>query len=263
VLHCDLDAVGSPYAPVSLERLRGAGLDGWFLGHVHQPSDLTVTPPIGYLGSLVGLDIGETGPRGPWRVHVKGRAVQAEQLALGPVRWELLDVDLTSEDSLDEDAVHVAIERAVQAQLRADVTLGERIQLVVVRVRLVGRVKDRRGPRDFAAMFAGKHLALRFGEIPILVERVRDETRTAIDLADLAQESTSIGRIATHLLALQAGGAAELLESARREVARVDAGGWQVDDTDHALTPTPELLQSAAWRVLEVLLEQRRGESSS
>ena len=257
VLHCDLDAVGSRYAPVSRSRLREAGLDGWFLGHVHQPGDLTAKQPIGYLGSLVGLDIGETGPRGPWRVNTKDGALCAEQLALGPVRWETYDVDLSLEPTLDVDTVHAAIEREVHARLEEDATITDQVDLLVVRVRLVGRVLDRRGVREFTAMQLGKPFTLPSGATKILVQRVRDATRTVIDLAELAQEPTAIGRVATHLVALQAGQATELLASAARDVARVQGGGWQVDDTDHPLPETRELLMSAAWRVLDVLLEQR------
>ena len=61
LLHCDRDAGNSPYAPVTSQELRQAGLDGWLLGHIHKPDALSAEAPNGYLGSLVGLDRSETG----------------------------------------------------------------------------------------------------------------------------------------------------------------------------------------------------------
>ena len=59
VLHGDLDQSQSRYAPVRTEDLAQHPVSGWFLGHIHQPHDLTQARPIGYLGSLVGLDRSE------------------------------------------------------------------------------------------------------------------------------------------------------------------------------------------------------------
>jgi len=47
VLHCDLDQAKSAYAPVPRSRLAASEANAWFLGHVHQPADLTVDRPIG------------------------------------------------------------------------------------------------------------------------------------------------------------------------------------------------------------------------
>ena len=96
LLHCDRDAgPDSPYAPVTRQELERAGLDGWLLGHIHRPDALTAASPSGYLGSLTGLDRGESGPRGPWMMTVAdGRIAEVEHLPLAPLRWEALEVDL-------------------------------------------------------------------------------------------------------------------------------------------------------------------------
>ena len=97
LLHCDRDAgQNSRYAPVSSTALSRAGLDGWLLGHIHKPDALTAASPSGYLGSLTGLDRGETGARGPWLLTVEGGRITAlRHLLLAPLRWEARDVDLT------------------------------------------------------------------------------------------------------------------------------------------------------------------------
>ena len=94
LLHTDRDGSG-PYAPTSTGELEGSGLDGWLLGHVHRPDPLVPPRPMGYLGSLCGLDRSETGPRGPWLVVVDGGRVAAvDHWALAPLRWERLELDL-------------------------------------------------------------------------------------------------------------------------------------------------------------------------
>ena len=70
LLHADLDASGGNYAPIRQAELDRTGYDAWLLGHIHKPSydGLSAregTRPSGYLGSLIGLDRSETGPRGP------------------------------------------------------------------------------------------------------------------------------------------------------------------------------------------------------
>ena len=95
LLHCDRDAVNSPYAPVGNRELQQAGIDGWLLGHIHKPDALSVESPNGYLGSLAGLDCSEAGPHGPWLISISGGRIDSvEQLPLAPLRWEFLDVDL-------------------------------------------------------------------------------------------------------------------------------------------------------------------------
>lgn len=103
LLHCDRDQVGSAYAPVTSTALRGAALDGWLLGHIHQPDPLGIDHPQGYLGTVVPLDASETGPRGPWLLTInKGRITDWRHCPLAALRWERLTVDLTGVTSVDE-----------------------------------------------------------------------------------------------------------------------------------------------------------------
>jgi DNA repair exonuclease SbcCD nuclease subunit len=107
LLHCDLDQHGGAYAPVMRRDLEAVeAVDAWLLGHIHAPSHeaLASPRPIGYLGSLCGLDPSETGVHGPWRLTVEGgRAFELEQLPLAPLAWAAVDVQVDGlEDPLGE-----------------------------------------------------------------------------------------------------------------------------------------------------------------
>lgn len=100
LVHADLDASGGSYAPIKQSELNQTGLDGWLLGHIHKPS-LTnesgspASYPSGYLGSLVGLDPSETGPRGPWLISIpSGSDIQIEHHPIAPLRWEYLYINV-------------------------------------------------------------------------------------------------------------------------------------------------------------------------
>ncbi|MCH9675157.1 MAG: metallophosphoesterase, partial [Gammaproteobacteria bacterium] len=94
LLHCDRDQTHSRYAPVRSAELDAAPVDAWFLGHIHRPDSLEGPRPMGYLGSLAALDVGEQGPHGPWDVAVAHGQVTAEHLPMAPLRWERIDVEL-------------------------------------------------------------------------------------------------------------------------------------------------------------------------
>ena len=80
-----------PYAPSSLDHLRGAGFDYWALGHVHQRQALSHDPPVHYPGNLQGRNPRETGAKGGLLVDLgdPGHPV-VEFRELSRVRWERL-----------------------------------------------------------------------------------------------------------------------------------------------------------------------------
>lgn len=258
VVHGDLGATSSNYAPLPRARLEETALAAWFLGHIHKPGDLAAQRPIGYLGSLTGLHANETGPRGPWRVRPEAGGVRAEQVHLAPVRWETLEVALADDDALDIEALHRRIEAAVLEQLTADPTLDDaRLQLVVARVELTGQLGSREAVRELVTGHEAHDTVFQFETAPVIVQSLKDRTRTAVDLNDYAGETTAIGHVARSLLELHAGRGGERLGTARRTIERVAGAGWSVDDEAHPLPAAEQLLERAAWRVLDVLLEQR------
>lgn len=83
-----------PYAPSSLDHLRGAGFDYWALGHVHQRQALSHDPPVHYPGNLQGRNPGETGAKGGLLVDLHDSAHPVVEFReFSRVRWEKLALD--------------------------------------------------------------------------------------------------------------------------------------------------------------------------
>jgi DNA repair protein SbcD/Mre11 len=257
-LHCDLDQTSSSYAPVSRQRLDQAGLDAWLLGHVHMPGDLTGRNPVGYLGSLVGLDIGEPGPRGAWRVRADHQGVHCEQLALGPVRWERISIDLSTLETGDAQEFLTFIRSYLKERLANDPSLDpDMTHVVITRITLTGSPAHRECARQLAEE-AKRELPLwPLAGFEVIVESIRDETRDRVDLVALANQPTPVGRVATTILDIQRDQATDLQERAQETIRRVADGGWETHEKDYPLPPANQALEDAAWRVLHHMLAQQ------
>ena len=72
MVHGDLNAAGSRYAPLQLANLREKNVDGWLLGHIHKPNLIlnSKDPWVLYPGSPQALDPGEQGIHGCWIVPI-------------------------------------------------------------------------------------------------------------------------------------------------------------------------------------------------
>lgn len=254
VLHADLDAGSSDYAPSPRKRLVEAGLDAWLLGHVHRPSSLDGAQPIGYLGSLVGLDAGEPGLHGAWRVHCGESGVTARQLNVGPLRWAALDVPLTDADTTDDITVLARIEAALAEHAREQELPGTH-RVLIARVRLTGALTDRSAVRELTGAVDREPLVLETG-LPAILQRTIDETREPVQLDQLAAETTPIGHVARELLVFQSTG--ELPAAARAAFAEVRDGDWPLEEDSDPLPAIEVLFERAAWRALDVLLAQER-----
>ncbi len=272
LLHADLDASGGVYAPVSSADLRAATLDAWLLGHVHKPSLSTRLesggpPPIGYLGSLVGLDPGEPGPHGPWLVRVTpGGDVLTRQLPVTPIRWERLDLRVAEHEGPEEVGDRIIDEatrltRAIQQDDGPPRVLG-------LRPRLVGptrRYEALRRQIDVGGWDG--ELTRSVGETFFFVDRVIDGLELAHDMEALARGDDPPALLARKLQILEheCEERSLLIEAAREEVKNFarDARWSDLDDperrdrrdvlSDEAIA---HLLRRAGRVALSKLLDQ-------
>lgn len=262
VLHCDRDQTSSKYAPVSSRDLESAATDAFFLGHIHRPDALTGPRPAGYLGSLVGLDPGETGRRGPWLVEVFGRGqVQATHRPLGPVRWEPLEVSVEGLGGAElEDQLHGRILAAFSEHARGlgpDVRRG--LDAVGCRVRLRGVTAEGAAIARLVSDPARFVVNNQLDGVSYFLEKLVDATEPAVDLGYAAAGRGPLAILAREALELQAGGDAAdaLVAGLSRRLDEVASRGWK-DLLPDALAPdTRALLTEAARRVMRELLEQR------
>ena len=264
VLHADLDQHGSPYAPITSAELQGAGLDGWFLGHVHKPSALDAPRPLGYLGSIVGLDPSESGAHGPWLVELE-RPLRVEQIPLAPLRWEEIEVpwDAVAATADDLQALVTALE-GFDRQLGAG--RGE-TRAVGCRVRLTGERAAESATPSRELLERMRALRLPLNGTLYFVERVRDATRAALDLEALARGTDPPALLARRVLALERRdeSADAEIEGAVLQLRTVlGSTAWR------ALDPRPlttddvrNLLVEQGRRALETLLAQRPSSSGS
>jgi DNA repair exonuclease SbcCD nuclease subunit len=259
LLHADLDVPRSPYAPLSRAALAALPLDACFLGHVHKPDPLEGPRPLGYLGSLVGLDRDETGIHGPCLVRVEGPGrVQARRLRVATLRWEKSDLEVGAIPD-DEDAVET-LHESMRALARA--LSDEEPEILGLSMRLVGGAPARRRLGAFLEAEEAQALSFALGRGTCVIVSLEDGTRPAVDLIALARESSPPGRLALLILGLDEPGEPDpahdaLLAVTRRASAAFESGRWRVDDLAAPLAPTETLLRRAAWRLLEALLDQR------
>jgi DNA repair exonuclease SbcCD nuclease subunit len=265
VLHADLAGGKSAYAPVTQGELVNAGLDGWFLGHVHKPSLLQQDRPIGYLGSLVGLDPTETGPHGPWLMRIdEENRFELEQIALAPLRWERVVVDvehLASATDLLELLVQNLdrLHRAVVPDLGRTKAVGTRLELTgatALRAELRRRLD---------AELAERLCSIREGVI-YFVDSILDRSRPAIDLLRCAAEGDPPGLLARLILSLEGGGeeAAAIVQRAQRALPRIveESGSTLPRLGDLSDDHVRELLISSGLQALEALLAQADSKKS-
>lgn len=261
VLHGDLDVAQSPYAPVRSSDLRAQGLDGWFLGHVHQPGDLGAEAPVGYLGSVVGLGRGEEGRRGPWRVSLtpSGR-LSATQLALGPLLWKAVAVDFggiePGSDAVDRMMVRTEAMFAVSAKQDTWLTDGT-FDAVGVTLTIRGRTSARAAVGEFCRLRDDPSLAFDAGGVPHVVVRVRDLTRPEVDLDAIAKERSPLGRLAALIRDLEERGQAGIPPRVAQAFARFDPGPWTPDPGAHPLPSELSVVRRAAMHLLDQLMVQR------
>ena len=236
-----------PYAPASLDDLRGAGMDYWALGHIHKQEVLAENPWIVYAGSPQGLNPKETGPHGCLVVDVgtDGAAV-LEHVETGPVSWARLDVDVSTASGID--GVRNSLVAALDEQR---VVAGRHC---VVRVSLSGRSAahaDLARPLAAAQLLEDVRSEAALAEPWLWLDRLDDLTSPSIDLdalrggPDFAAELVRISD--------------ELASDPASLAALVDEVATPVASTLAGYTPSatpPELLERARDAALDLLLTQ-------
>lgn len=202
LVHGDLDATKSSFAPLSRKRLEAANFAAWLLGHVHKPHELNDERPLGYLGCLSGNDPGEAGVRGPWIARLESDRVALEQLPLAPLRFEFVEVDVDGVQTADQ--LERCLTQAIQSLDRRRSAEGCLAAVVGVRPILIGctslsarrRAEVLRTARD--AFYPGAT-----GSTYFFDHKAHDRARPLVNLAELSHGSDPPAVLAQILIALE------------------------------------------------------------
>ncbi len=265
LLHCDRDQSRSPHAPVRSRDLEAAPVEAWLLGHIHRPDSLAAPRPMGYLGSLTGMDPGEPGRHGPWCLEINPDGHLAiEQIPLAPLYWHTLEIAV---DGLQEAAdIHRRVTEALEA-LNAELeTWNHGPAAVGCRLRFTGRSDQRHALERSLHADDPRTTPQDFGGRLYFVHDWRLDAVPAVDLEELAAGSDPAALLARKLQLLQGPDTTarrELLDQAREPLTQVIH-----DPRYRALAPdTPDdeviarQLEAAALHALDRLLLQREHES--
>lgn len=216
LLHCDRDQAESAYAPVQSAELEAAEVDAWLLGHVHQPDlmpdrldgpdgnapeDLRhVVDTGGYLGSVSALRASETGIRGPWLIEVEHQVVTARQIALAPLAYDALDLDVSAlQQPGDLDGAMLAagkqrIARRIDRDAVPD-ALG-------LRFRLTGRHPAAPEITEAARRTLEQQPVFEESGCRVFIDKIESMVTVPLDLEALAGQPDPAGVIARDLLLL-------------------------------------------------------------
>ena len=270
LMHADLDASDSRYAPAKTREMEQAGLDAWLLGHIHKPSlEMGRAGPegraIGYLGSLVGLDPSETGPHGPWLITVEGAGrVAVEHRPIAPLRWEHLVVTIDEADETEDVPERILADAA--GLVRDLVARDEAPEALGLRVRIEGVSRHFAAIRGAIAGGTWSSLARVVDRTAVFVNAITEGLAPPIDLADLAKNSDPPALLARRILSLQCNdeSARALLDQARQELQGfADDPAWTpLRDMRDATDPMCDdalraVLLRAAMASLNALLGQK------
>jgi hypothetical protein len=265
VLHCDLYDSQSRYAPVRRTELEASGLDGWFLGHIHKPTVQEEENHLGYLGSVVGLDLNETGCHGPWLVTLGGGYIHKEQIPLAPLRWESVTLSVGGMEDPDTELQPLLVRnlRDLYASLTGELT--ETLALGC-RVVLSGRLAERRQLTRVRNELAESGIYVCCGSTTVFLADLLDKTRPDHDLVTLAKGTDPPAVLAAQLLSLQTpssvdGDAGSLIAAATEEIRQAADSPFFRWLEEAVLNPETvrQLLLQAGYEALDELLSQPKG----
>jgi exonuclease SbcD len=280
LLHADLDQNASAYAPVTAQRLNQSDARFWLLGHVHapglEPGSAGLPSKILYPGSLQGMDPGEMGAHGPWRMETSGeKAFLPVQKPLSPIRYENVEVSLNGLEDIDELGQRVRQqlrEHYQQIETECSGTRG-----INCRVVLTGRTAcHSRLPQYWERLTAGDSAVIQIGDTALWPEKAIFATRPALDLENYRGSRDAAGAVTRMLLALTSSQypdeRKQLIDDAQVRLndkvwnnpsfsSIAPKGSFGVDTVDPDAPPDREeiaaILIRDAYALLEALIENR------
>lgn len=263
LLHTDLDAAGSQYAPTTQDALLAQPICCWLLGHLHAGGhrERPANPPLLYPGSPQPLDPGEPGAHGAWMVDVSpSGAVSTRLVPLATVRYDTLSVDLAP--CSDVADARETVRAAVQQWCSSTLVACGPLQHVALRLQLSGRTALHGTVAPLAAELLEWNDLLETGDghtVAVSVTQVERRTEGHYELAALAARRDAIGWLAQLLHDINARGSAAVDRALWQELRAIPNAIQQVRPyrgVDLAAQWDDAALASAVRTQAELLLDQ-------
>ena len=275
LLHADLDASSSKYAPIRQFELDNTGYDAWLLGHIHKPSfdglsARTNIRPTGYLGSLIGLDRSETGPHGPWIVRVGNRVgIQLEHVPLAPLRWEKINISVEGIEHTEDLADRLLRESEEYVhQIQKEKFVPRAVGLVV---KLTGASSCLEEIRKWVDVGDWKNLGRVVDGTAVFYAKIVSAITSQLDLAEIAKGKDPAALMAQKLIDLgeKNNRSSALLKQARTALAVVayDEQWSVIEEHRNAVDPMSDevlrdtLIQSGMTALNEMLSQKKPDDS--
>jgi hypothetical protein len=189
--------------------------------------------------------------------------MEVEQIALGPVHWTALDVDVSRLDAgpAAQDHLHAAIEsRIATADAESTWLASGDISTVGCSVRFTGATGARGGISEFIAARSVQELTFEATGRRWVVVKMKDATRPRHDLERLGKEPTPLGQLARLLSRLQHDPDAQLPDPLRTALERFDPNPWGTDLERDPLHSDADVARVAAQNLLDALWSQREAQ---
>jgi DNA repair exonuclease SbcCD nuclease subunit len=186
MLHADLDASGSRYAPVTEAELGRCPVSAWLLGHVHTAlvKSEPGSPAILYPGSPQALSRREGGVHGACLIGLDGQGkVTHRQVPMASLQYDDVEIDL--EGVASEDGFESRLIQTIQEHLEKAGNEAPSLRHVVCTVVLTGRTSLHRELRSLVEEMKDD-LAIPAGDITATVEKVTVATSPDRDLEAIA-----------------------------------------------------------------------------
>lgn len=206
LLHADLDSPSSHYAPVSLPRFAGRGVDFWLLGHIHIPALRSGpgTEPVLYPGSPWAMDPGESGAHGVWIVELEaGRPAPPRHVPISPVRYDRIVIDLAGVATEDDFQSTVVSALQNMAQKVIAEHGADSLHELICRVHYTGETPAHQEIRTWAGRAQHSMSPLQVGTLEVVIETWTSDLRPEVDLHDLARGTSPLAEAARLVLALE------------------------------------------------------------
>lgn len=263
LLHADLNASASRYAPVPLSDLQGRGVSMWLLGHIHQSRFIeSETTPVLYPGSPQALAPDEAGLHGYWTVELHGtQKAKPEFHAVSGVRYESVDVEISDITTIAEvrSNIHTTLHNRFKDFIEEADTTHISVRLTLIGVSPVHAKLSEITNEQF------DDYTLTNNSSSLFIERISIATRPKRDITSLALGSDAPAAIARLIEALEANNLSreqqQLLDDAQRStMSVVQANPFkpiQMEPEGTSPLDVREIIRSHSLLLLEELLAQK------